>query len=99
MSEKYEELKIVGFNSNEYWFYDCYGLTECKNEINNYIKYKVETKGILVVKDEVGYHACDKSAVWEDLEGYTDTVQNENELSDNQCYIVAYYKYDGSGLE
>lgn len=99
MSNEYKELKIVGYNNNEYWFYDCYGLTDCKDELNSLMKYEVEIKGILIVKDEVGYHACNKSAVWDDLEGYTDILQNENELPDNQFYIVTYYKYDGSGLE
>lgn len=99
MNEKYEELKIVGFNNNEYWFHDCYGLTECKDEINNHFEQKVETKGILVIKEKSGYHACNKSAVWDDVEGYVDTLQNENDLPDNQLYIVTYYRYDGSGLE
>ena len=31
--------------------------------------------------------------------GCVDTLQNENNLLDNQLYIVAYYKYNGNRLE
>ena len=99
---KYEELKIVGFSNNEFWFYDCYGLMECKDVVDNHIKHikpKVEIKGILVVNEKVSCHARNKSIVWDAMGGYVDTLQNENKLLDNQLYIVTYYKYNGSRLE
>jgi hypothetical protein len=99
MKKNYEELKIVACDNGEYFFYDSYGLEDFMNEYNYYIKQKIEVNGVLVVKDAVGGHQCCKSALWDDMEGYVDTLQNENELLDNQLYIVTYYQYDGSGLE
>ena len=54
---------------------------------------------ILVVNEKVSCHARNKSIVWDAMGGCVDTLQNENNLLDNQLYIVTYYKYNGNRLE
>lgn len=61
---------------------------------------KTEVEGVLDIEEEVGFHSCKRSALYEDLTGYIDKVQNENELP-NGRYVVTYFKLcdDASGLE
>lgn len=39
------------------------------------------------------HHKCLKSALYNDMAGYQDNVQCEDELSDNELYVVTYFKY------
>lgn len=55
--------------------------------------------GVIDLEESVGYHACNKSQVWEDITGYIDELQNEKELEENRLYIVTYYKYLDGDLE
>lgn len=41
----------------------------------------------------VGFHACNKSRLYEDMEGYIDTIQRERDLPDGK-YIVCYFVCD-----
>lgn len=63
------------------------------------VSSKCEIKGILIVEDRVGNHICNKSALWDDLTGYVNTLQNENELPNNQLYVVTYFEYNGEPLD
>lgn len=38
------------------------------------------------------YHKCFKSALYNDMTGYQDEVQCEGELSDDELYVVTYFK-------
>jgi len=41
------------------------------------------------------YHACNRSALYDDMTGYVDQLQDEEELADDELYVVTYYEYDG----
>ncbi len=53
---------------------------------------------ILRLVDEVGFHSCKRSAIWNDMTGYVDQLQKEENLPEGQ-YIVTYYMYDGQDLQ
>lgn len=38
------------------------------------------------------HHKCLKSALYDDMTGYQDKVQCEDELSDDELYVVTYFK-------
>lgn len=63
---------------------------------------KKEVEGIVNIDDEVGFHECKKSVLYDDMTGYIDEIQKENELPNDRLFIVSYFKDDGShgsGLE
>lgn len=62
---------------------------------------KSEIEGIVDIDKEIGFHACNKSGLYDDMEGYVDELQNENDLPDGKIYVVTYFKLceDYSGLE
>lgn len=62
---------------------------------------KSEIEGVVDVNKEIGFHACNKSGLYDDMEGYVDKLQNENDLPDGKIYVVTYFKLceDCSGLE
>ena len=67
-------------------------------EVDDEIQYFTDDNGNGILgyvgsEAAAGYHACIKSRVWDNLEGYVDTVQHEYELP-NGNYIVTYYKCD-----
>lgn len=37
-------------------------------------------------------HACNKSVLYDDMTGYQDTIQREEELKDDEFYVVLYNK-------
>ena len=39
-------------------------------------------------------HQCKRSALYDDMTGYVDHLQNEEELADDELYVVVYYEYD-----
>lgn len=87
-----ERAIIKSKDAEQYFFYDDVGWgVDCK---------KAEAEGVLDVDEEIGFHKCEKSGLYEIMEGYVDKIQNENELPDGK-YIVTYFKLcDGaSGLE
>ena len=45
--------------------------------------------------DEGGtFHACIKSALYDDMTGYVDELQDEEFLADDELYVVLYYSFD-----
>lgn len=61
-----------------------------------------ETVGVVDIDKEIGCHECKRSVLYDDMTGYIDEIQEENELPDNESFIVTYFKDDGShgsGLE
>lgn len=87
-----ERAIIKSKDAEQYFFYDDVGWgVDCK---------KAEAEGVLDVDKEIGFHRCEKSGLYENMEGYVDKIQNENELPDGK-YIVTYFKLcdDASGLE
>ena len=52
---------------------------------------------ILNVKNETGCHMCNKSVLYDNMDGYEDAVQDESSLPDG-LYIVTYYFWDGRDL-
>lgn len=59
--------------------------------------HKEDCLCVLHLRDEVGYHSCKKSAIWDDMNGYVDEIQKEKDLPDGK-FIVTYYMYDGQDL-
>lgn len=87
-----ERAIIKSKDGKQYFFYDDpeWGVDYKKDEV----------EGILDIDEETGFHSCVKSALYDDMTGYVDKIQNENELPKG-AYIVTYFKLcdDGSGLE
>ena len=80
-------------DGKQYFFYDDpeWGVELKKNEV----------EGAVDIDKEIGFHACNKSGLYDDMEGYVDELQNENDLPNNKVYVVTYFKLcdDCSGLE
>lgn len=51
------------------------------------LAYAFENSGLF-------FHECKLSALYYDVTGYVDTLQGEEELADNELYVVIYYRYD-----
>ena len=88
-----ERAIIKSENGKEYFFYDDpeWGVDYKKNEV----------EGTVIIETEIDYHACNKSGLYNDMEGYVDDLQNEKNLPEGKNYIVTYFKLcdDCSGLE
>ena len=41
-----------------------------------------------------GYHVSEKSALYDDMEGFVDDVQCEEGLDDGELYVVTYFEFD-----
>lgn len=57
------------------------------SEIKEYEDY------LLYIVDDAhssGFHVCDKSALYDDMTGYEDLIQREDELKDDEFYVVLY---------
>lgn len=52
---------------------------------------------ILNERNAIGFHVCEKSVLYDNLDGYEDVIQNEASLPDG-LYIVTYYWWDGRDL-
>lgn len=80
------ERAIIKADNGEYFFFD--------DPIWGEDLQKSEVAGIVNIENEIGYHACNHSALYEDLTGYVDQVQNENDLPDDGKFIVTYFVAD-----
>ena len=58
---------------------------------------KEDCLAILSVNSEVGYHSCERSAVYDDMTDYVDELQDEENLP-NERFLVTYYWWDGRNL-
>lgn len=87
-----ERAIIKSKNGKQYFFYDDpeWGVDYKKSEV----------EGVLNIDEETGFHSCEKPGLYENMEGYIDKIQNENELP-NGKYIVTYFALcdNASGLE
>lgn len=88
-----ERAIIKSEDGKQYFFYDDpeWGVDYEKDEV----------EGVFDIDKEIGFHSCNKSGLYEDMEGYVDELQNEKDLPDNKVYVVTYFKLydDCSGLE
>ena len=41
------------------------------------------------------FHQCKRSALYDDMTGYVDQLQDEDKLADDELYVVTYYKFRG----
>lgn len=56
-----------------------------------------EAKYFLYEYECYGYHRSVKSALYDDMTGYVDVVQDEeNNLCNTELYVVTYFKYNES---
>lgn len=91
---RHENYLIYGDNAGNYYHYEFYDW----DEIDDDMKYFTDSDGNGILgyvgtEVAVGYHACRKSKIWNDMEGYVDTIQQERELPDGK-YIVCYFYVD-----
>lgn len=92
-------LKAIIKIENGYSFYDDIHSKECLEGLKKGLEYTENRKviGIIDIEKQVSYHACKKSALWDDITGYVDELQEEDKLKDDRLYIVTYYKYIDNG--
>lgn len=74
--------KVIEKVDNNYYFYD---EPEPDFDYRNAI-------GIMPAYTDVGFHACNKSALYDNMTGYVDKIQNEESLPDRERYIVCYFE-------
>lgn len=84
---KNERMIVDGFDGN-YYFFDY--PEDCERECGI---------GAVDVNDEVGYHQCKKSALYDDMEGYVDELQDEQNLPDGNYIVTYFYFNDDCDLE
>lgn len=80
---------IIKNKHNELWWLE----EATVNELQDY------KDNLLYVVDDAhssGYHACHKSALYDDMTGYEDSIQREDELKDDEFYVVLYFSIDES---
>ena len=77
-----ERMIVKGIKNNDYYFFDYPEDYEKEDGI-----------GYVDVDNEVGFHLCTKSALYDDMSGYVDELQNEKELPEGR-YIVTYYFFN-----
>lgn len=75
---KNERMIVKGYDGN-YYFFDYPEDDEREDGI-----------GAVDVSDEIGHHQCERSALYDDMTGYVDKLQNEEKLPDGN-YIVTYF--------
>lgn len=76
------ERAIIKDNGENYYFFDDpeWGVDMERSEVEL----------ILDVDKETSFHACNKSFLWDDMDGYVDELQHEESLPDG-AYIVTYF--------
>lgn len=48
--------------------------------------------------NNAGVHSSVKSALYDDMTGYIDELQFEENLADDEMYVVTYFEYEPCGL-
>ena len=86
MNNASERMIIKG--NGEYYFYD-YPEPDERSDGIGYVDSEF---------DRVGCHECNRSAIWDDMTGYIDEIQNENDLQDIPYLVTYFYADDGLGL-
>lgn len=66
-----------------YYWLDCMGEWEIAEA-----KYFVDEHNC------AGYHKVVKSALYDDMDGYVDTLQHEEDLADGELYVVTYFEFE-----
>lgn len=67
-------------HDGSYYWLDCLDAGEKKRAV-----YFCDT-------DTSAHHQCIKSALYDDMTGYHDEIQCEENLPDNELYVVTYFK-------
>lgn len=70
-------------DGNDFYWYDWLNDDDIKNA-----KYFVDRD------NEAGVHSNIKSGLYDDMTGYVDELQNEEDLADGELYVVCYFKLD-----
>lgn len=76
-----KDRAILGENGVGKWFFDW----PEKEDL-----YNTEVIGSVDVNRPTGFHVCQHSAIWEDVTGFVDGLQSEEELP-NGKYVVCYF--------
>lgn len=76
------ERAIIKDNDENYYFFDDpeWGVDVERNEVEL----------VLDVDEAISFHACKKSFLYDDMEGYVDELQDEAYLPDGK-YIATYF--------
>lgn len=73
--------------SNDYFWIDCF------DEYDD--EFKTEGAKYFVYSDcNCGYHVSEKSALYDDMDGFVDDVQCEEGLAYDELYVVTYFDFD-----
>lgn len=80
--------KVIEKCDEKYFFYD-------EPEPDFDYSYAI---GIMPAYTDIGYHACHRSALYDDMNGYVDKIQNEENLPEKEKYIVCYYRADSNNI-
>ena len=84
---KNERMIVEGYDGN-YYFFDYPEDDEREDGI-----------GAVDVSDEIDYHQCKKSALYDDMTGYVDELQNEEKLPDGNYIVTYFFLNDNLDLE
>lgn len=82
---------ILKNKNNELWWLE-------EATVSELMDYK---DNLLYVADDwhkSGLHSCFKSALYDDMTGYKDLIQLEDDLNDDEFYVVLYHGIDSEGL-
>lgn len=84
------EILIFEDNKRGYFWVDTLDTIEEEIEAvgENKFRYVFDNGGLF-------FHQCKRSALWNDMTGYVDQLQDEEKLADDELYVVAYYEYNG----
>lgn len=74
-------------NNDGYYWVEAFGNTEEEIEYwgKNEFRYVFDNGNLFC-------HQCKRSALYEDMTGYVDQLQDEENLADDELYVVTYYK-------
>lgn len=74
------------------------GIFEHKDGTYHWIDYmdehEIEEAKYFVDDNHAGFHASKMSLLYDDMSGYVDELQHEEDLSDGELYVVCYYWTD-----
>lgn len=99
MDQNTEFNIIVKTPEKQVFFWDSYRHKDIMEELPFFQKNNYEVLGFVTDECARGFHACQRSALYDDMSGYVDVLQNEaTDLRDDEEYIVCWYSVNGTDL-
>lgn len=82
---------ILKNKNNELWWLE-------EATVSELMDYKDNLLYVVDDDHSFGWHSCSKSALYDDMTGYEDLVQREDDLKDDEFYVVLYHGVDSEGI-